>query len=413
MAKQLAIRPFNVEEIRREFPGLHQEIYGKPLAFLDTAASAQKPRCVLNALQNAYEKEYANIHRGVYYLSDIATRHFEAVRVKVKDFIHAESEKEIVFTKSATEAINLVAQSFGEWCVTEKHNIVISALEHHANIVPWQQLCKRTGATLRVIPVDSEGRLDCKKMDQLIDANTAIVAMTQQSNALGVITPIQEVIDHAHRVGAKVLVDACQSAVHRRVDVQALDCDFLVCAPHKLYGPTGVGILYGKYNLLEAMPPYQTGGEMIESVSFEETTFQKPPLRFEAGTPAIAEVIAFGAGLDFLMTLDWDGLMAHEASLLRYAAEQIEALGAYRIIGNVEEKAGVISFLHDTAHPNDIGAILDRCGVAIRAGHHCAQPLMERLGISATARMSLGVYTNNADIDALIDGLKKVNQMVG
>lgn len=404
---------FDHNAIRQEFPGLNQDVHGHPLVFLDTAASSQKPRCVLNALHESYEKEYANIHRGVYYLSDIATRKFEATRKKVATFIGARTDKEIIFTKSATEAINLVAYSFGETHIHKHHNIVISELEHHANIVPWQMLAKKSGAELRIIPIYDDGQLNLEVASELIDNNTALVSITHLSNALGVMTPIETIIARARKVGAKVLVDACQSVVHQRINVQELDCDFLVFSAHKLYGPAGVGVLYGKFDILCEMPPYQTGGEMIQEVSFSGTTFQPPPLRFEAGTPAISEVIAFGAAIDFLSALDWEALKNHEQKLLAYTQDQISALEGYRIIGQAPQKASVISFLHDTAHPNDIGAILDRLGIAIRTGHHCAQPLMKRLGISATARASFGIYTNKEDVDALIAGLKKVHEMMG
>lgn len=399
-------------QIRDDFPCLNQHINGAPLVFLDTAASAQKPQTVLDSLQLAYSKEYANIHRGLYYLSDIATRKFEETRVKTANFIHAKTPNEIIFTKSATEAINLVAASYGRTFIKKGQEIIISSMEHHANIVPWQQLCLNTGAILRIAPITTQGDLDIDAYSALLSKKTALVAITAMSNSLGTITPIVDIIAKAHEVGAKVLVDASQAIVHLPVDVQELECDFLVFSAHKLYGPNGVGVLYGKYDLLESMPPYQTGGEMIQQVDFEMATFQAPPLRFEAGTPAICEVIAFGAALDYLNMIDLEHARKEEHKLLEYVTKEILHLG-FTIIGNSIHKAGLVSFNHPDAHANDIGIILDRCGVAIRAGHHCTQPLMKQLGISATARVSLGIYTTDTDIEALLKGLHKVNHLFG
>jgi cysteine desulfurase / selenocysteine lyase len=404
---------FNVETIRNNFPCLHQTVNGQPLAFLDTAASAQKPQAVIDAIVQSYSKEYANVHRGLYYLSDIATRKFEDVRGKAASFLNAASPDEIIFTKGATEAINLVAASYGNNFIRKGQEIIISALEHHANIVPWQQICTVTGAVLRVAPITDTGELDLAAYSKLLSKNTALVAITAMSNTLGTITPIAEIISKAHAVGAKVLVDASQAIVHFPINVQTMNCDFLVFSAHKLYGPNGVGVLYGKYALLESMPPYQTGGEMIEHVTFEETTFQLPPLRFEAGTPGISEVIAFGAALDYLNSIDLAAARKAEHALLEQTTKDIIALGGFTIIGTATHKTGAISFIHHTAHANDIGAILYRCGVAIRAGHHCTEPLMKQLGLSATARASFGIYTNQADCEALLKALTKINHLFG
>lgn len=398
------------EVIRSDFPCLHQMVNGHPLVFLDSAASAQKPKKVIDCLCEVYSSQYANIHRGIYYLSEIATRRFEETRGKVAQFINA-LENEIIFTKGATESINLVAATYGEANIVAGDEIIISQMEHHANIVPWQQLAIRKKANLKIININDEGELDFEHYKSLLSNKTKIVAITYMSNALGSITPIKEIIRQAHNIGAMVMVDACQAIAHMAIDVKALDADFLAFSAHKLYGPNGVGVLYGKYQLLEAMPPYQMGGEMITSVSFQETLFQKPPLKFEAGTPAIAEVIAFGAAIDYLQSIDLANVHLYEKELLEFASAEISRLANYQIIGTAKNKAAVISFIHKTAHPQDIGAMLDQQGIAIRAGHHCAEPLMRRLGVSATARASIGIYTNQQDIAALINALKKVDKI--
>ncbi len=400
-------------KIRSDFPGLHQEINGHPLSFLDSAASAQKPRAMLDSLKDTYEHHYANIHRGVYHLSEIATRRFEEVRGKVATFIGAEHENTVIFTKGATESINLVAASLTKKHISHGDEIIISHMEHHANIVPWQVLCQRTGATLKVIPITDNGELDLTNLDQLISEKTKLLAITHMSNALGTITPIKELVAAAKKVGALTLVDACQSIVHVPVNVRDIDCDFLVFSAHKLYGPNGVGILYGKPGLLDTLDVYQTGGEMIDKVSFEGTTYNKAPLKFEAGTPAIAEVIAFGATLDYLNTVDYKLITQNEMALLEFATKEIQALKGFKIIGTAKHKACVLSFTHNQAHPSDIGMILDQCAVAVRTGHHCAQPLMDRLGLSATARISIAMYTTKEDIESAIKGLHKVNTLFG
>lgn len=404
---------FDPENIRKQFPCLNQEIDGNPLVFLDSAASAQKPIVVLDTLMRVYSKEYANIHRGIYHLSELATRQFEEARQKIAKFINAQSADEIIFTKGATEAINLVAHSYGSHFLKEGDEIIISEMEHHANIVPWQQIALTMGLKIKVTPITDEGELDFDAFKTMLNKKTKIVAMVHMSNALGSIVPIKKVIDEAHKVGAVVLVDACQSIAHKTIDVQELDADFLVFSGHKIYGPNGTGALYGKYHLLEKMPPYQTGGEMIDNVDFLGSTFRKPPFRFEAGTPVIAEVIAFGAAIDFVQSQNREAIAVHEESLLQYMTTEINNLSGFKIIGTAKHKAGVVSFTHEQAHPHDIGTILDKCGVSVRAGHHCTQPLMKRLGIPATARASLAMYNNESDIKALIDGLHKVNKFFG
>jgi cysteine desulfurase/selenocysteine lyase len=404
---------FDLENIRKQFPCLDQEIDGNPLAFLDSAASAQKPTIVIDTLMRVYSKEYANIHRGAYHLSELATRQFEEVRQKIAKFINAQSTDEIIFTKGATEAINLVAYSYGCHFLKEGDEIIISQMEHHANIVPWQQIALTMGLKIKIAAITDDGELDFDAFKAMLSKKTKIVAMVHISNTLGSVVPIKEVINEAHKIGAVVLVDACQSAVHQTIDVQELDADFLVFSGHKIYGPNGTGILYGKYHLLEKMPPYQTGGEMIDDVDFSGTTFRKPPFRFEAGTPVIAEVIALGAAIDFFQSQNREAIASHEESLLQYMTAEINNLSGFKIIGIAKHKAGVVSFTHHQAHPNDIGTILDKCGVAVRAGHHCTQPLMKRLGIPGTVRASLAMYNNESDIKALINGLHKVNKFFG
>ena len=409
-----AARPnFDVERIREDFPILRQKIYGKPLAFLDSAASAQKPRQVLDAMRELYEKEYANVHRGVYFLSQRATDRFEAARGKVARLLNAPSEDNIVFTRNATEAINLVAASWGRAFLQEGDEVVISQIEHHANIVPWQLLRKEKGIVLKVAPVDDDGNFLLDDYARLLGPRTRLVAITHISNAIGTITPIAEIIRLAHEHGAVALVDGCQSAPHLRVDVQGLDADFFVFSGHKLYGPSGIGALYGKGELLNAMPPYQSGGEMIASVTFEETTFKPPPHRFEAGTPAIVEAVGLGAAIDYVEAIGFENIQAHEQALLDYATERLSAIPGLRIVGRAAEKAGIVSFTMEHAHPHDIGTIIDRAGVAIRAGHHCAQPLMERFGLAATARASFGLYNRREDVDALADALWQVQEIFG
>ncbi len=404
---------YDVEQVRKDFPILDQEVHGKPLVYLDNGASAQKPRQVIDAMSEAYETYYANVHRGVHFLSQRSTEEYEAARKKIADFLNAGSENEIVFTSSATEAVNLVANSFGRTFLKAGDEIILSHMEHHANIVPWQLLREQTGVELRVVPVDDEGNLIFAEYEKLLSDRTKLVAMTHISNALGTIVPIADVIRLAHDRGAKVLVDGCQAVPHMKVDVQALDADFYVFAPHKVYGPTGIGVLYGKEDLLNAMPPWQGGGDMIETVSFEKTTFQKAPLRFEAGTPAIVEAIGLGAAIDYVSALGMENIAAHEEGLLHYATDKLSAVDGLHIIGRAKEKAAIVSFVMDCAHPHDIGTIVDRGGVAIRTGHHCAEPVMERYGLAATARASFGLYNTREEVDALAEAIAFVREMFG
>ena len=401
---------WSAERIRQDFPILQQPVYGKKLAFLDSAASAQKPQAVIDALTECYTQSYANIHRGVYYLSMKATEAFEAARQKVQRFIHAKEDREIIFVRGATEAINLVASSYGRHFLNEGDEIIISEMEHHSNIVPWQMLRDEKGIVLRIAPINDAGELLLDEYKALLNERTKLVAMTHVSNALGTITPIKEIIDLAHQAGAKVLVDGCQAVPHLPVDVQALDCDFYAFSGHKMYGPSGIGVLYGKAELLESMPPYQGGGEMIASVTFEKTTYNVIPHKFEAGTPAIAEAIGLGAAVDYLTHIGMKNIAANEAELLRYGTEQLSAIDGLTLVGTAKEKASILSFTLKGVHPHDIGTIIDHEAVAVRTGHHCAQPVMKHFGIAATARASLGVYNTKEDIDALVKAIHKVQE---
>ena len=404
---------FKAEKIREDFPCFKQEMNGKPLVFLDSAASAQKPQIVIDTLTNIYEKEYANIHRGVYSLSNALTERFEETRKKVMNFIGAKSKNEIVFVRGATEAINLVAHSYGRAFFKKGDEIIISELEHHANIVPWQILRDELGIVLKVISINEKGELNLDEYEKTLNEKTAFVAITHVSNVLGTINPIKQITDKAHAVGAKVLIDGCQAAPHLQINVQNIDCDFYVFSGHKIYAPSGVGVLYGKEDLLNSMPPYQTGGEMIESVSFEKTTFQKAPLRFEAGTPAIAEVIAMGTAIDYLNNIDRVAAIKHERDLLRYLMLIMSEVPNIKMHGLASFKTGVLSFTHANAHATDVGMILDQEGVAVRTGYHCAEPLIKALGVSGIVRVSLGIYSTRKDIDALLRGLHKVNKLFG
>jgi cysteine desulfurase/selenocysteine lyase len=397
--------------VREDFPILRQEVYGKPLVYLDNAASAQKPRQVIGAMSHALETCYANVHRGAHYLSQHATDAYEQSRAKVQAFLGAERPEEIIFTHGATEAINLVATSYGQGFLKQGDEVVLSVLEHHANIVPWQLLRERTGIEIKVAPIDDDGNFLFDEFEKLLTPRTKMVAITHISNALGTITPIAAIIEAAHAVGAKVLVDGCQAAPHQHLDVRALDADFYVFAPHKIYGPTGIGVLYGKTELLNAMPPYQGGGEMIRKVTFEKTTFQDIPHRFEAGTPPIVEAIGLGAAVDYLTAVGQAAVEAHEAGLLAYATERLADIPGLTIVGRAREKASIVSFVMEGAHPHDIGTVIDRAGVAVRAGHHCAQPLMERFGLSATARASFGLYNTREEVDTLADALATVREI--
>ncbi len=404
-------RGFDVANVRNEFPILSQTAHGRPLVYLDSAASAQKPRCVLDAMQSLYETSYANVHRGVHLLSQQATDAFEAARAKIARFINAESPDEIVFVRGATEAINLVAASYGRTALAPGDEIILSHLEHHANIVPWQLLQEQRGVVLKVIPIDDRGVLRLETVPDLLSPRTKLVALTHVSNAIGTVNPLAEIIEVAHANGAVVLVDGCQAVQHMRVDVRALDADFYAFSGHKLYGPTGIGVLYGKKCLLEQMPPYQGGGEMILSVSFEKTTFKEPPHRFEAGTPAIVEAVGLGAAVDFVSALDIERVAAHEQELLAYASARAAEIPGIRTYGAAPDKAPILAFTLDGVHPHDIGTILDRAGVAVRAGHHCAQPLMQRFNVAATVRASFALYNTRAEVDALIDGLHLVRRL--
>lgn len=406
----------DISTYRADFPILSQEMNGKPLAYLDSASSAQKPQIVLDTIRELYEGSYANIHRGLYNFSQVTTQLFEAVRPKVAEFINAPSAEEVVFTRNTTEAINLVAHSWGLKNLQKGDEIILTAMEHHANIVPWQLLVKKTGAKIKVIPLLEDGTLDFGAFMALLSEKTKILSFVHASNALGTINPVAKMVKAVKDFNPdiKVLVDGSQSVVHGAVDVQELGCDFFVFTGHKLYGPNGVGVLWGKMDVLYDMPPYQGGGDMIETVSFEKgTTFKAPPARFEAGTPPIAEVIALGAAIDYISAIGMEAISAHEKALLDVMTRELGAIEGLKYHGTAQEKVGVVSFTADWAHPSDIAMILDQCGVAVRTGHHCCMPLMEHLGVDATVRASLGLYSNEEDIQALVSGLKKAKEMLG
>lgn len=409
--KSLSLSADEVLKLRSDFPVLSQQVYGKPLVYLDNAATTQKPQVVIDRITDYYSHENGTVRRGVYKLSEQSTLAFDESRRKVARLINAPTASEVIFTRGTTEAINLVASSYGRAFIGAGDEIIVSAIEHHANIVPWQQLCLEKGAVLKVIPVNDDGELLQDAYEALLSERTKLVAIGHVSNALGTVNPVKRMIEKAHAVGAVVLVDGAQSTPHIVVDVQDLDCDFFAFSGHKLYGPTGIGVLYGKMHHLEAMPPYQCGGDMIHSVSFEKTTFAKPPAKFEAGTPAIAEVIALGTAIDYLQAVGLERIGAYEHELLQYATERISEIPEVRLIGTAREKAGILSFTIKGAHPHDIGTILDREGVAVRAGHHCAQPVMERFCVPATARASFSFYNTKADVDALIQAIHVVIQL--
>jgi cysteine desulfurase / selenocysteine lyase len=402
---------FDVEKIRRDFPVLRQTVNGKPLVYLDNAATSQKPEAVIERLEKYYREENANIHRGVHMLSEKATDEYEKARHKIQNFLNAREAREILFVRGTTEAINLVAQTFGRQNIRAGDEILISTLEHHSNIVPWQMLREQTGATLRVIPINDAGELLMDEFEKLLSKKTKLVSVGHISNALGTINPIEKIIEKAHGAGAKVLIDGAQGVPHRKVDVQALDCDFYAFSGHKVYGPTGIGVLYGKADLLQAMPPYQGGGDMISQVTFEKTTYNVIPYKFEAGTPHIAGAIGLGEAIDYLNALDLHAVGDYEHALLSYATESLSAIPGLKIIGTARNKAGVISFTLEGIHPHDIGTILDQDGIAIRTGHHCAMPLMLRLGLPATARASLSFYNTRKEIDVLVKGIQKVKEV--
>ena len=401
----------DVERVRKDFPILAEEVHGKPLVYLDSASSAQKPRQVIDAMSQLYETSYANIHRGVYRLSQLSTQAFEATRERAARFLGAADSREIVFTRNATEAINLVASTWGRSHLGPGDEVLLTEMEHHANIVPWQMLCETTGARLRVAPIDDAGELIVEEFARLLGPSTRMVAFTHVSNALGTINPVKQLCALAHEHGAVVLIDGAQAVPHLAVDVCDIDCDFYVFTGHKLFGPSGVGVLYGKLALLDEMPPYQGGGDMIESVTFEKTTYAPVPHKFEAGTPDIAGVIGLGAAIDYVETIGLDAIAAHEHELLEYATKQLESIPGLRIVGTARDKAAVVSFVLDFAHPHDIGTILDQEGIAVRTGHHCAQPVMARYGIAATARASFSIYNTRADVDALTVAIEKVREL--
>ncbi len=398
------------DEIRRQFPFFQQPNHGRELAYLDSAASAQKPQVVLDALERLYARDYANIHRGVYELSARATRAHEGARKTVARFLGARNSSEIIFVRGATEAINLLANTIGRQRLGYGDEILITHMEHHANIVPWQMLCEQTGATLRVTEINDQGELDLDSYAALLGPRTRIVSATHVSNALGTINPLGEMIRLAHERDALFVVDGAQAVPHLPVDVRELDCDFYVFSGHKLYGPTGIGVLYGKQELLAEMPPYQGGGDMIASVTFAQTTYAEPPARFEAGTPDIAGAVGLAAAIDFVEGIGFDAIQAHDAELLAYGTKRLLEIPNLRLVGTAREKVAVLSFVTDI-HPHDLATVLDKQGVAVRAGHHCAQPLMERFGVAATTRASLCVFNNKADLDALADGLLEARRI--
>lgn len=401
----------DLSALRARFPILNEQVYGKPLVYLDSAATSQKPDSVIEATRLFYEQYCANVHRGVHRLSEVATQKYEGARKKVAAFIGAPSPEQVIFTRGTTDSINLVAASYGRTHVRAGDEIVVSEMEHHSNIVPWQMLCEATGATLKVAPINDQGELIWDAYVQLLGPKTRVVAMTHVSNALGTITPLKEVIRAAHEAGAIVVVDGAQAVPHASVNVADLDCDFYAFSAHKMYGPTGIGVLYGKRQLLEAMPPYQGGGDMIASVTFEKTTYAKCPAKFEAGTPNIAGVIGLGATIDFMLEVGVDNIARHENELLRYAEEVLGVLPRLRPIGSAKHKAGVFSFVLEGIHPHDISSILDREGVAVRAGHLCAQPVMKHFGVPALVRASFAVYNTRSDVDALAKALRKVSEV--
>ena len=404
---------YDVEAIRADFPAMSLTINGHPLTFLDSGASAQKPSVVLERMDRAYREEYANVHRGAYKLSELATENYEGARKTVARFMNAASPDEIVFTCNATAAINLVASSYGRAFLKAGDEVVISHMEHHANIVPWQLLRDQTGIVLKIAPIDDDGNFLLDEFQKLMSPRTKMVAITHVSNVLGTVTPIKEIARIAHQAGAKVLFDGAQGIVHAGIDVRAVDCDFYAFTGHKLYGPTGIGVLYGKKNLLNAMPPYQGGGDMIELVTFEKTTYRETPARFEAGTPPIVEAIGLATAIDYVIGIGLDRIARHELQLRDYAMKRLSEIDGLTIIGKPRNKAPIVAFTMENAHPHDISTIIDSRGVAVRAGHHCAQPLMERCGIGACARASFGMYNRIEDVDALVDALQTVKDIFG
>ncbi len=404
---------FDVERVRRDFPILRRRIRGRPLAYLDNAATTQKPQAVLDALTGYYTSSNANVHRGVHLLSELATEAHDAAREKVRAFLNAAAAREIVFTRNSTEGLNLVAHAFGRWRVAEGDNVVISAMEHHSNIVPWQMLCAERGAYLRVAPIDDSGELMLDELDACLDSRTRLLSVTHMSNALGTVNPIREIATLVHRAEALLLVDGAQAAYHMPVDVQSLGCDFYVVTGHKLYGPTGIGALWGREALLEQMPPWQGGGDMIRSVTFERSTWNDLPYKFEAGTPHVEGAIGLGAAVDYLSAIGMEQLAAHERELLDYGTTALQSVPGLKLIGTAARKASILSFVMDDLHPHDIGTIVDQEGIAIRTGHHCAQPVMDRFGVPATARASLALYNTTDDLDRLVAALQIVRKVLG
>ncbi|MSS76418.1 MAG: cysteine desulfurase [Methyloglobulus sp.] len=404
---------FPIDKIRADFPILAEKIRNKPLVYLDNGASCQKPNAVIDSISHVYRHEYANIHRGVHTLSVRATDKFEAAREKVRGFINAANANEIIFVRGATEAINLIAQTYGKANIKAGDEIVITAMEHHSNIVPWQMLCEQTGAVLKVAPMNVKGELIYDDFVALLNNKTRLVAVTHMSNALGTINPVERIIAAAHARNIPVMLDGAQAIPHLAVDVQALDCDFYVFSGHKLYGPSGIGVMYGKQTLLEAMPPYQGGGDMIKTVSFEKSTYAGLPHKFEAGTPSIADVIGLGAAIDYINEIGMANIASYEAELLSYATEQAKQIKGLRIIGEAQDKGAILSFVLDKIHPHDIGTMLDSLGIAIRAGHHCAMPVMDFYGVPATARASFAMYNTRQEIDVLMQGITSLIEVFG
>lgn len=407
-----AQQAFDIEKIRKDFPLLEQEMNGKPIIFLDSAASSQKPAQVIDRLNDYYRTGHANVHRGVYQLSQEATTAFEEARELVRQFINAPSEKEVIFVRGCTEGINLVASSYGRKFINQGDAVLITAMEHHSNIVPWQMICEERGAELRVAPVNDAGEIDLDALYALLDERVKIVSLVHVSNALGTVNPVKAIIDRAHELNIPVLVDGAQAIPHTQVDVQALDADFYTFSGHKMFGPTGIGVLYGKEKWLEQMPPYHGGGEMIKTVTFEKTTYNELPHKFEAGTPDISGVIGLGEAVKYMQSVGYDNISRHEHELLSYATEQLKQIEGLRIIGTAREKASVVSFIVEGVHPYDLGAILDKLGIAVRTGHHCTQPLMARYEIPGTVRASFAFYNNKADIDALVAGINRAVLML-
>jgi cysteine desulfurase/selenocysteine lyase len=410
-----AMRPrdFDVARVRQDFPILNEKVHGKPLVYFDNGATSQKPQSVIDALSHYYSAENSNIHRGVHHLSERATAAYEAARSKIRIFINARADKEIIFVRGTTEAINLVAQSYGRNFLKTGDEIIVSAMEHHSNIVPWQMLCEQVGAKLRVVPINHDGEIVMDEYRRLLNDKTKIVSIAHVSNALGTVVPVKEIVTLAHERGIPVLLDGAQAVPHIKVDVQELGCDFYAFSGHKMFGPTGVGVLYGRTELLEKMPPYQGGGDMISLVTFEKTHYNVLPYKFEAGTPHISGGIGLGAAIDYLANLDWDQVREHEHRLLSYATEALSAIHGLRIIGTAREKAGVLSFVFDHVHAHDVGTILDQEGVAVRAGHHCAMPVMQRFGVPATARASFAFYNTIEEVDVLVRGIHRVLKVFG